>query len=233
MAPPTPSPASRTTRGRATELLETTCSCLPRAPPGAENRTPAARCHRRSHTTRPGPGRPVTGGRIYQVRARVPLIMWTIPFPGWNTRPFTPVRRPTSTRPPPPRCIRSPGRRCWPRFEDGWADPDRLYAAGRRAQQLREAAQAVVAECLGVRPDEVSFLSSGTAGCARRRPGWPRRAGPGGADAGPLGDRALGGAARRAPGTAPSRGRRRPARAPRPGRLADGRARAAGWRWPA
>src|SRR3954452_1091010 len=36
MAPPTPSPASRTTRGRATELLETTCSCLPRAPPGAE-----------------------------------------------------------------------------------------------------------------------------------------------------------------------------------------------------
>jgi len=48
-------------------------------------------------------------------------------------------------------------------LEDGWADPDRLYSAGRRAQQLREAAQAVVAESLGVRPDEVSFLSSGTA----------------------------------------------------------------------
>jgi cysteine desulfurase len=48
-------------------------------------------------------------------------------------------------------------------LEDGWADPDRLYAAGRRAQQLREAAQATVAECLGVRPDELSFLSSGTA----------------------------------------------------------------------
>jgi len=46
---------------------------------------------------------------------------------------------------------------------DGWADPDRLYAAGRRAQQLREAAQASVAESLGVRPDEVSFPSSGTA----------------------------------------------------------------------
>ena len=48
-------------------------------------------------------------------------------------------------------------------LEDGWADPDRLYYAGRRAQQLREAAQAGVAECLGVRPDEVTFLSSGTA----------------------------------------------------------------------
>ena len=46
---------------------------------------------------------------------------------------------------------------------DGWADPDRLYAAGRRAQQLREAAQGSVADSLGVRPDEVSFLSSGTA----------------------------------------------------------------------
>jgi cysteine desulfurase len=46
---------------------------------------------------------------------------------------------------------------------DGWADPDRLYAAGRRAQRLRDAAQSSVAESLGVRPDEVSFLSSGTA----------------------------------------------------------------------
>ncbi|AGZ40166.1 cysteine desulfurase family protein [Actinoplanes friuliensis] len=48
-------------------------------------------------------------------------------------------------------------------LEDGWADPDRLYSAGRRAQQLREAAQATVAELLGVRPDELSFVSSGTA----------------------------------------------------------------------
>jgi cysteine desulfurase len=45
---------------------------------------------------------------------------------------------------------------------DGWADPDRLYAAGRRAQQLREAAQGSMADSLGVRPDEVSFWSSGT-----------------------------------------------------------------------
>ncbi|GAA2562751.1 cysteine desulfurase/sulfurtransferase TusA family protein [Winogradskya consettensis] len=48
-------------------------------------------------------------------------------------------------------------------LEDGWADPDRLYAAGRRAQQLREAATATVAQCIGVRPDEVTFLPSGTA----------------------------------------------------------------------
>ncbi|GAA2465602.1 cysteine desulfurase family protein [Winogradskya humida] len=47
-------------------------------------------------------------------------------------------------------------------LEDGWADPDRLYAAGRRAQQLREAATATVAQCIGVRPDEVTFLPSGT-----------------------------------------------------------------------
>ncbi|GGN91143.1 aminotransferase [Actinoplanes lobatus] len=46
---------------------------------------------------------------------------------------------------------------------DGWADPSRLYAAGRRAQQLHEAATAVVAEILGVRADEVSFQPSGTA----------------------------------------------------------------------
>ncbi|MEV6599346.1 aminotransferase class V-fold PLP-dependent enzyme [Actinoplanes sp. NPDC051346] len=48
-------------------------------------------------------------------------------------------------------------------LEDGWADPDRLYGAGRRAQQLRDAATATAAECLGVRPDELTFCSSGTA----------------------------------------------------------------------
>ncbi|WP_203820884.1 cysteine desulfurase family protein [Paractinoplanes ferrugineus] len=46
---------------------------------------------------------------------------------------------------------------------DGWADPARLYSASRRAQQLREAAQAVFAEALGVRVDEVSLWPSGTA----------------------------------------------------------------------
>jgi cysteine desulfurase len=46
---------------------------------------------------------------------------------------------------------------------DGWADPARLYAAGRRAQQLAEAAHAAFAEALGVRVDEVSLWPSGTA----------------------------------------------------------------------
>ncbi len=46
---------------------------------------------------------------------------------------------------------------------DGWADPDRLYGRGRRARRLLEAATAATAECLGVRPDELSFWPSGTA----------------------------------------------------------------------
>lgn len=47
-------------------------------------------------------------------------------------------------------------------LSDGWADPARLYAAGRRARQLQDAATAVIAEILRVRPDELSFWPSGT-----------------------------------------------------------------------
>ncbi len=47
-------------------------------------------------------------------------------------------------------------------LDDGWADPGRLYASARRAGQLVDAAQAAVAECLAVRPDEVSFTANGT-----------------------------------------------------------------------
>jgi cysteine desulfurase len=46
---------------------------------------------------------------------------------------------------------------------DGWADPGKLYSQARRARQLLEAAQAAVAEILGVRPEELSFTASGTA----------------------------------------------------------------------
>jgi len=46
---------------------------------------------------------------------------------------------------------------------DGWADPSRLYAASRRAQQLSDAAHAAFAEALNVRVDEVSLWPSGTA----------------------------------------------------------------------
>jgi cysteine desulfurase len=45
---------------------------------------------------------------------------------------------------------------------DGWADPGKIYAAGRRARQLLDAARAAVAEVLGARDDEVSFTSNGT-----------------------------------------------------------------------
>ncbi|WP_329092779.1 MULTISPECIES: cysteine desulfurase family protein [unclassified Streptosporangium] len=44
----------------------------------------------------------------------------------------------------------------------GWADPARLYGSARRARMLLEQARTEVAEALGVRPDEVSFTSSGT-----------------------------------------------------------------------
>ena len=45
---------------------------------------------------------------------------------------------------------------------DGWADPARLYGAGRRARLLLDAARETVADGLRVRPDEVSFAANGT-----------------------------------------------------------------------
>jgi cysteine desulfurase len=47
-------------------------------------------------------------------------------------------------------------------LEYGWADPGRLYGGGRRAQLLLDAARESVAECIGARPDEVSFTANGT-----------------------------------------------------------------------
>jgi cysteine desulfurase len=47
--------------------------------------------------------------------------------------------------------------------QDGWADPGKLYAAGRRARQLLDAARAALAEELHARPDEVWLCASGTA----------------------------------------------------------------------
>jgi cysteine desulfurase len=47
-------------------------------------------------------------------------------------------------------------------LDDGWADPARLYRAARRARLLLDGAREVVAECVGARPDEVSFPASGT-----------------------------------------------------------------------
>ncbi|MCW2679119.1 MAG: aminotransferase class [Frankiales bacterium] len=47
-------------------------------------------------------------------------------------------------------------------LDDGWADPAKLYGAGRRARLLLDGAREAVAEQLGARPDEVRFTGSGT-----------------------------------------------------------------------
>ncbi len=44
----------------------------------------------------------------------------------------------------------------------GYADPRRLHRPAREARLLLDNARAVVAECLAVRPDEVTFTASGT-----------------------------------------------------------------------
>jgi cysteine desulfurase len=48
-------------------------------------------------------------------------------------------------------------------MDAGWADPRRLYAEGRTARALLDQAREVLAQGLGVRPSEVSFLPSGPA----------------------------------------------------------------------
>jgi cysteine desulfurase len=48
-------------------------------------------------------------------------------------------------------------------LDAGWADPRRLYAEGRQARALLDQAREVLAEGLGVRPPEVSFLPAGPA----------------------------------------------------------------------
>jgi cysteine desulfurase len=46
--------------------------------------------------------------------------------------------------------------------EQGWADPGRRYAAGRRARALLDGAREQVAAVLGCRPEGVAFLPSGS-----------------------------------------------------------------------
>jgi cysteine desulfurase len=48
-------------------------------------------------------------------------------------------------------------------FDEGWADPARLYRAGRQARMLLDQSRAAVAEVLGCRAREVLFTPSGTA----------------------------------------------------------------------
>jgi cysteine desulfurase len=47
-------------------------------------------------------------------------------------------------------------------LDDGWADPSRLYRAGRAARLLLDGARQAVAECLGTRADEIAFTANGT-----------------------------------------------------------------------
>mgnify|MGYP001216153628 CR=1 FL=1 len=47
-------------------------------------------------------------------------------------------------------------------LDAGGADPRRLYTSARQARLLLDNARAVVAECLDVRPEEVSFTHTGT-----------------------------------------------------------------------
>jgi cysteine desulfurase len=47
-------------------------------------------------------------------------------------------------------------------LDQGYADPRRLHGTARSAHLLLENAREVVASCLGVRPDEVTFTPSGT-----------------------------------------------------------------------
>ena len=63
----------------------------------------------------------------------------------------------------------------------GWADPARLHAEGRRARALLDRARDVVAEGIGVRPSEVSFLPSGPTALARAVDGVLHAARRGGA----------------------------------------------------
>jgi cysteine desulfurase len=47
-------------------------------------------------------------------------------------------------------------------LDQGYGDPRRLHGAARSARLLLDNAREVVASCLGVRPDEVTFTPSGT-----------------------------------------------------------------------
>ncbi|MFJ4683259.1 cysteine desulfurase/sulfurtransferase TusA family protein [Streptomyces sp. NPDC088789] len=47
-------------------------------------------------------------------------------------------------------------------WDEGWADPSRLYREGRRARMLLDAAREAAAEAVGCRADELVFTSSGT-----------------------------------------------------------------------
>ncbi len=52
-------------------------------------------------------------------------------------------------------------------LDDGWADPTKLYASGRKARLLLDGSREAVAHVLGVRADEVAFAPGGCAAARR------------------------------------------------------------------
>jgi len=50
-------------------------------------------------------------------------------------------------------------------YDEGWADPVRLYRDARRARMLLDNAREVLAAAIGARPDEVVVTGSGTQAC--------------------------------------------------------------------
>lgn len=84
------------------------------------------------------------------------------PFPTGYFRPVDPVvRRYLDTASS--ESLHPSARQVWEQaLAQGYADPRRLHGPARNARLLLDNARAVVAECLGVRPDEVTFTPSGT-----------------------------------------------------------------------
>ena len=60
-------------------------------------------------------------------------------------------------------------------LDDGWADPAKLYGAGRRARLLLDGAREALADGLGVRPDELVLTPGGCAGARQAVQGSRRR----------------------------------------------------------
>jgi cysteine desulfurase len=46
-------------------------------------------------------------------------------------------------------------------LDDGWADPEKLYRAARKARHLLDAARGAAAEAIGCRPEELTFTPGG------------------------------------------------------------------------
>ena len=50
-------------------------------------------------------------------------------------------------------------------YDEGWADPARMYRDARRARLLLDNAREIIAAAVGARPDEVVLTASGTQAC--------------------------------------------------------------------